>query len=101
MLRYIGLILVLLLVAVVILSIFRLRLPIRKTILLMLIPLTLAMLVFDGYLTALPIVEYNKNLVLGIHIGSIPIEDFGYLLVVVLLGPALFERFIHNDNRKK
>ncbi len=67
----------------------------------MLIVLTLAMLVFDGYLTALPIVEYNKNLVLGIYVGSIPIEDFGYLLVVILLGPALFERFIQNEERKK
>ncbi len=59
------------------------------------------MLIFDTYLTALPIVEYNKNLVLGIRIGSIPIEDFGYLLVVVLLGPALLERFIQNEERKK
>lgn len=101
MFKYSGLVLTLLIVAVAILLIFRLKLPNRKTVLLMLIALTLAMLVFDGYLTALPIVEYNKNLVLGRHIGSIPIEDFGYLVVVILLGPALFERFIHNEKRKK
>lgn len=101
MFKYTTLIFTLLIVIISLLLVFSLKLPNRKTTLLMLIVLTLAMLVFDGYLTALPIVEYNKNLVLGIYVGSIPIEDFGYLLVVILLGPALFERFIQNEERKK
>lgn len=61
----------------------------------------LLMLIFDTYLTALPIVEYNKNLVLGVYIGSIPLEDISYLLVVVILVPSLFEYFNKDEESKK
>jgi lycopene cyclase domain-containing protein len=44
--------------------------------------LALAMLIFDGYLTALPIVLYNSKSVLAFRLGSIPLEDFSYLIVV-------------------
>lgn len=59
------------------------------------------MLIFDSYLTGLPIVEYNKSLVLGIHIGPIPIEDFGYLIVVIIVGPSLFEHFNNHETTRK
>ncbi len=45
----------------------------------------LAMLVFNTYLTALPIVVYNMNSILGIKILTFPIEDIGYLIMVLLL----------------
>lgn len=57
----------------------------------------LAMVVFDSYLTRIPIVMYNNVSMLNLKLGSIPIEDFGYLVAVVILVPALFEKF---DNEK-
>ena len=56
-----------------------------------------AMVVFDSYLTRIPIVMYNNVSMLNLKLGSIPIEDFGYLVAVVILVPALFEKF---DNEK-
>jgi lycopene cyclase domain-containing protein len=35
---------------------------------------------FDSFLTALPIIVYTSTRISGIHIGSIPIEDFGYAI---------------------
>ncbi len=99
MYKYLGLIFTLLVTTGLILFFLKLKLPNRRIIVWLTVLLTLAMLVFDSYLTALPIVEYNKNLVLGIHIGPIPIEDFGYLIVIILLGPALFERFVQNEKQ--
>ena len=55
------------------------------------------MVVFDSYLTRIPIVMYNNVSMLNLKLGSIPIEDFGYLVAVVILVPALFEKF---DNEK-
>ncbi len=101
MFSYIGLILGLLATVLCIILLYRLELVNRKILLILFAILLLAMFIFDTYLTALPIVEYNKNLVSGIYFGSIPIEDFGYLLVVIILGPALFERFMQNEERKK
>ena len=51
------------------------------------------MLVFDSYLTSLPIVMYNSISTLNIKLGSIPVEDIGYLIAVIVLIPALFEKF--------
>jgi lycopene cyclase domain-containing protein len=34
--------------------------------------------IFNGYLTAIPIVRYNPAAIIGIRIGTIPIEDFFY-----------------------
>ena len=41
--------------------------------------------------------RYNNVSMLNLKLGSIPIEDFGYLVAVVILVPALFEKF---DNEK-
>jgi lycopene cyclase domain-containing protein len=67
--------------------------PRKKTTLITFAILLPAMLIFNGYLTSLPIVIYNKNLILGIKIGSIPIEDFSYLIASVILVPAIFNYF--------
>jgi len=80
---------------------FRIQLPYYKVLLAIFAILLTAMLIFDSYLTSLPIVLYNTNSLLGIKIGSIPLEDFSYLIVVVVLIPALFEYFIKRDNDKK
>lgn len=86
------------LVLVSILLLVRLRItpPQPKVLCLLGFILLIAMLIFDSYLTSLPIVMYNSKSILGIKIGSIPIEDFGYLVAVILLVPALFEYFKSN-----
>jgi lycopene cyclase domain-containing protein len=47
-----------------------------------------ATLIFNMYLTALPVVMYDEIYITGIRIGSIPVEDFGYgvLLYLLLIG---------------
>lgn len=87
------------LILLCVLLIIRLRLtlpPFRVLALLFLIMLPM-MLVFDSYLTFLPIVVYNNNLIAGIKIGTIPIEDVSYLIAVIILLPALFEYYKHEE----
>jgi lycopene cyclase domain-containing protein len=57
-----------------------------------------SMLIFDTYLTALPIVMYNVNLTLKLNIFTFPIEDIGYLIVATILLPLLFEK-LSNEKR--
>lgn len=47
--------------------------------------------VFDGFLTARPVVHYAPSAICGLRIGSIPIEDFGYGLALVGSVVAVFE----------
>ncbi len=49
-------------------------------------------LLLNGYLTAVPIVIYHDPYYLGIRLGSIPIEDFFYMLAIVLLVLSLWEK---------
>ncbi len=50
-------------------------------------------LICNGYLTARPVVIYNEAYQLGIRLGSIPIEDFGYGFALILLVTILYEKF--------
>lgn len=61
----------------------------------------LLMLGFNTYLTALPIVVYNMNSILNIRIFTFPIEDIGYLVAVVLLLPALYNRLCDEQRTTK
>lgn len=87
---------ILLISVFVIVYLFKLSWPRKKTMLITFAILLVAMLIFDSYLTSLPIVSYNDNLTLGIKIGSIPIEDFSYLVAAVILVPVIFN-FFNND----
>ncbi len=49
-------------------------------------------LVFNGYLTARPIVLYNDAVLLGMRIGTIPVEDFGFGAALIGLTVTLYER---------
>lgn len=93
MLRYSILIAILLALVGLVVAAYKLKFRYKKALLVLMAALVISMIVFDTYLTSLPIVLYNGNSILGLRVGSIPIEDFGYLIVVVVLIPALFELF--------
>ena len=54
---------------------------------------TLAMLIFNGYLTWRPVVLYGEAYQLEIRIFTIPIEDFFYGYALILLCTILYEYF--------
>ncbi len=54
--------------------------------------LTGLMLVFNGYLTARPVVLYNSAYQLDFRIFTIPIEDFGYGFAYLLFCTMIYEK---------
>lgn len=48
--------------------------------------------VFNGYLTARPLVLYDPRYQLDVRVGTIPLEDFVYGLALVVANVTLFER---------
>jgi len=54
--------------------------------------LTVLIAIFNGYLTARPIVLYNSTYFTNIRIWTIPIEDFGYGYTLILLCTIIFEK---------
>ena len=53
---------------------------------------TAFMLIFNGYLTARPVVLYGESYQLGLRIFTIPVEDFVYGYALLLLCLVVFER---------
>ncbi len=49
-------------------------------------------LVFNGYLTARPVVMYGEVYQMGYRIWTIPIEDFGYGFTMMLFNTMLYEK---------
>lgn len=47
--------------------------------------------VVNGFLTSLPVVQYNDLENLGIRIGTIPVEDFVYNLLLFLMNITIYE----------
>lgn len=62
----------------------------RRAILVSSILLLGCMLIFNTYLTALPIVSYNSERILGLRLGTIPLEDFAYLAAALVLTPSVY-----------
>ncbi len=54
--------------------------------------LAILILVFNGYLTARPVVLYGEAFQSGYRILRIPIEDFGYGFALVLFNAMLYEK---------
>ena len=48
--------------------------------------------IFNGYLTARPVVLYGSHSFLNIRLWTIPIEDFGYGYALILLNVIVFEK---------
>ncbi|MEJ2636724.1 MAG: lycopene cyclase domain-containing protein [Calditrichia bacterium] len=55
--------------------------------------ITAFILIFNGFLTARPVVLYNNAFQLSFHIFTIPIEDFGYGYSLILLNTILYDKF--------
>lgn len=49
--------------------------------------------IVNGLLTAIPVVTYNNSENLGIRIGTIPVEDTIYMLLLLLMNICLYEFF--------
>lgn len=98
MLSYVGINIVFLCVSLVILYLTKPRLN-RRALALSGGVLFVCMVIFDTYLTALPIVRYNSERILGLRIGTIPIEDFAYLAVALVLAPSVFHFIKHRPDK--
>jgi len=48
-------------------------------------------MVVNGVLTSLPVVEYNPAHILNIRIINVPIEDFSYLFLMLLMAITIYE----------
>jgi lycopene cyclase domain-containing protein len=48
-------------------------------------------LIVNGILTSLPVVEYNSAHIMNIRIVNIPIEDFSYLFLLLLMAITIYE----------
>lgn len=59
------------------------------------------MLIFNGYLTARPVVMYDAAYQLDWRVGTIPIEDFiyGYALIVSVI--VVYEKLISHSHEIK
>lgn len=56
-----------------------------------LLPMLLLTAVFDNLIVASGIVAYDESKLLGIKILTVPVEDFAYTIVAVLLVPAIWK----------
>ena len=55
------------------------------------IPMLILTAVFDNLIVLSGIVAYDETKLIGLKIGVVPIEDFAYTLVAVLLVPAIWK----------
>ena len=55
--------------------------------------------VFDSLIIAAGIVDYDTTKLLGIYIGTAPIEDFMYALLAAAIVPALWKGFGLHDRK--
>lgn len=58
------------------------------------------MLFVNGLLTALPVVIYNNTQNLGYRVGTIPVEDFVYSAMLLLMNIGLYEWYKKRELQK-
>jgi lycopene cyclase domain-containing protein len=91
--EYSGLMLIALGAAALLDLILRTRLFAQLNLLYYLAAVTIFTLIFNGYLTARPVVLYDEQYQVGVRLGTIPLEDFGYGFALVLLVTTIYEKF--------
>lgn len=69
-----------------------------KKYLLFLIFLSIVITIFNGYLTARPIVRYNPSGITRLHVGTIPIEDYIYGVALLNLVLFIYEKYGHRHH---
>lgn len=65
------------------------------------IVILLPFLIVNGFLTAIPVVEYNDHANLGIRIYTIPFEDVFYGMLLIFLNIVIFEKLRSWRNQEK
>ncbi|MDZ7344592.1 MAG: lycopene cyclase domain-containing protein [candidate division KSB1 bacterium] len=90
--EYTGLMLIFLGAAVVSDRLLRTHLVVQKRTWLYFAGLLVCIFLFNGYLTGRPVVLYDEQYQLGIRLGTIPVEDFGYGFSHLLLTTIIYER---------
>lgn len=90
--EYTGLMLIALACAALLDIVLQTGLFVQTRLLIFLAALFVVTLIFNGYLTARPIVLYDEQYQLGVRLGTIPIEDFGYGFSLVLLVTSFYEK---------
>lgn len=55
--------------------------------------------IFDSLIIAAGIVDYDTTKILGVYIGTAPLEDFMYALLAVAIVPALWKGFGSYDRK--
>lgn len=56
-------------------------------------------LIVNGLLTSIPVVLYNPHEHLLMQAGTIPVEDFFYLMTLLMMNLGFFEYFNYRQNR--
>lgn len=57
------------------------------------LPMVLLTAIFDNLIVLAGIVKYDRSKLMEVFVGVVPIEDFAYTVVAVLLIPALWRFF--------
>lgn len=64
-----------------------------------LLPMLVLTAIFDNLIVATGIVAYDESKLLGIKLLTVPLEDFAYTVVAVLLVPAIWKAMTKNDSK--
>jgi lycopene cyclase domain-containing protein len=57
----------------------------------LLLPMLVLTAAFDNLIIVMGIVQYDVSKLIGLYVGTVPIEDFAYTVVAVLLVPAIWK----------
>ena len=55
------------------------------------LPMLILTAVFDNLIILAGIVDYDATKLMGIYVGVVPIEDFAYTVVAVMLVPVIWK----------
>lgn len=61
----------------------------------------LPLLLINGLMCTLPVIEYNEEHLTGIKLANIPVENFFYLLLYMMWSIALFEKYQKRHERRQ